>query len=110
MSDDLDAIKVTQGDIDNLPYDIQRMRHWALMANGGFVTHPHHDAHGLATWVAVTTGAKMWTLFRAKSGRIDDVEKVLTTLAIARDEECPGAIPLVDVDVVTVPLLPGMVL
>ena len=99
-----------QGDIESLPYDILRMRHWALMANGGFLTHTHHDAHGLATWVSVTCGGKMWTLFRPRSGKIEDVEPVLRKMAESRDETYPGAIPKGKVDVATVPLLPGSVL
>ncbi|KAI0739768.1 hypothetical protein C8Q80DRAFT_1124104 [Daedaleopsis nitida] len=92
------------------PKDMERMRHWALMANGGFVTHLHHDTHGLATWVAVTSGGKMWTLVRPRSGDAADVEELLIKIAEAPDETCPGAIPLDKVDIATVPLLPRSVL
>ncbi|KAI0738580.1 hypothetical protein C8Q80DRAFT_1275558 [Daedaleopsis nitida] len=109
VSDDLKAIQATQGDIMDIPHDIQRMRHWALMANGVYITHPHHDTHGLATWVAVTTGGKMWTIFRPRSGKIADVEEILIKMANARDKEYPGAIPE-NVDYATVPLLPGALL
>ena len=85
------------------------MRHWALMANGGFVTHPHHDTHGLATWAAVTSGGKMWTLFRPRSEEFSAVQQALAQIAQALDEVCPRAIPA-DMDVATVPLLPGSVL
>lgn len=86
------------------------MRHWALMANGGFVTHFHHDTHGLATWVAITSGGKMWTLVRPRHEDAASVERILIEMATHPDEECPGALPTGDVDIATVPLLPGSVL
>ena len=33
---------------------------WDLLTHGGFHTWPHHDASGMATWILMRTGCKIW--------------------------------------------------
>jgi hypothetical protein len=33
---------------------------WVLVTHGGAFTHLHHDAEGLATYVVMNCGAKIW--------------------------------------------------
>lgn len=47
----------------DMTHDVWRMLNWILLTMGGFVTYPHHDAEGLATYVGVRDGAKIWTIY-----------------------------------------------
>lgn len=40
--------------------DSEKIRGWDLMTHGGFLTYPHHDARGMATYVTVRSGKKIW--------------------------------------------------
>lgn len=43
------------------------LNEWKLLSSAGFVTFPHHDAGGLATYVTMRTGMKIWGIFRLKA-------------------------------------------
>lgn len=42
------------------------LNEWKLLSSAGFFTFPHHDAGGLATYVTIKTGMKIWGIFRPK--------------------------------------------
>ena len=46
--------------VQTVSTDVDRVRGWDLLTHGGFVTYPHHDASGLATFVNVRSGSKIW--------------------------------------------------
>ncbi|THH16202.1 hypothetical protein EW146_g4404 [Bondarzewia mesenterica] len=54
----------------NVPCDAWRMLNWVLVTMGGYVTFPHHDAEGLATFIGVRDGAKIWTIYAPKEDRL----------------------------------------
>lgn len=89
--------------------DSVRLRRWALMASGGFVTHVHHDANGLCSWVTVATGSKLWTYFRCKH---NDPEQVSAArLALAEFDRASDISMLEEhFELGTVLLTPGVVL
>jgi hypothetical protein len=47
-------------------HDQIRSENWVLVTHGGAYTALHHDAEGLATYVAVNCGAKIWVPSRPK--------------------------------------------
>ena len=72
------------------PVDVSRTHAWALATTGGFWTDPHHDANGAATWVAVSTGAKIWVLLTPKSNDPDHVMEALGLAATIPQQESPA--------------------
>jgi hypothetical protein len=42
--------------------DQVRTLNWVLSCHGGFITHPHHDAAGYATFMILNCGAKFWAI------------------------------------------------
>jgi predicted RNA-binding protein YlxR (DUF448 family) len=40
-----------------------------LLHQAGYVSYPHHDADGVATYIRIESGAKMWVFFRLKSDK-----------------------------------------
>lgn len=40
--------------------DTELVRGWDLLTHGGFLTYPHHDPCGLATYVTLRSGTKIW--------------------------------------------------
>ena len=72
------------------PVDVSRTHAWALATTGGFWTDPHHDANGAATWVAVSTGAKIWVLLTPKSNDPDHVMEALGVAATIPQHESPA--------------------
>ncbi|KAG2360974.1 hypothetical protein BDR07DRAFT_1486436 [Suillus spraguei] len=40
---------------------------WALLHQAGYVCFAHHDADGVATYLRIESGGKMWIFFRPKS-------------------------------------------
>lgn len=48
-------------------YDFMALNEWKLLSSAGFVTFPHHDAGGLATYITMRTGMKIWGIFRLKA-------------------------------------------
>jgi hypothetical protein len=51
---------------ETIRFDSQRMMNWVLITKAGFYTFVHHDSNGLLTWVMVSTGSKIWGLWRIK--------------------------------------------
>lgn len=47
-------------------YDNSRVIGWDILAHGGFLTYPHHDADGYNTFVYPRSGAKVWAIIRIK--------------------------------------------
>jgi hypothetical protein len=35
---------------------------WVLVTHGGFISHCHHDAEGLGTFMIINCGAKLWAI------------------------------------------------
>lgn len=65
------------------------LNEWKLLTSAGFFTFPHHDAGGLATYVSVKSGMKIWGIFRPKidteattDPRAETQQRLLTTDAI----------------------------
>lgn len=120
ISDDISSMRATSRDsfssVNNRTShglythtDSIKLRRWALMASGGFVTHIHHDANGLSTWVSVTVGAKLWTFFRCvhqEPSRIFQARKKLATFGHSDNPSCLQE----DFELGTVLLTPGNVL
>jgi hypothetical protein len=48
--------------------DSEKVRGWDLLTHGGFLTYPHHDACGLATYVTVRSGKKIWAYLDTPNG------------------------------------------
>ena len=111
ISDDILAMRVTKKfkEDTNFPAGLAHMHAWALATSGGFWTDVHHDANGAATWVTVSSGAKIWVLLRHKQ---NDARSVMKALAVA------STIPLDDdprkleefFDVSSILIEPGSVL
>ena len=58
-------------------HDSWQMLNWSVLSMAGFVTYPDHAADGLATFVHVRSGAKMWTVYapcKMDMGREDWLE------------------------------------
>lgn len=53
---------------DMLPYDCVAINEWKLVASACFLTYPHQDAGGYATWIEVEDGLKIWVILRPKAG------------------------------------------
>lgn len=51
---------------DKVHPDNFTIRGWSLFHHGGFLTYPHHDSDGSATYVKVKIGMKKWLLFWPK--------------------------------------------
>ena len=80
ISDDILAMRVTKKfkEDTTFPAGVSHLHAWALATSGGFWTDFHHDVNGAATWVAVSSGAKIWVLLRPKER---DPKAVMTALA-----------------------------
>jgi hypothetical protein len=48
------------------PPSIQHAWTWFLLSMAGFITEPHVDASGYATWIQMLHGWKSWILMRRK--------------------------------------------
>lgn len=46
--------------VDTFSMDAYKSLHWDLFTHAGFHTWPHHDASGMATWVYIRHGCKIW--------------------------------------------------
>ncbi|KAJ8690928.1 hypothetical protein PTI98_010546 [Pleurotus ostreatus] len=57
------AEAASPGDIS---WDMLALNEWKLVTSAGFLTHPHHDAGGLSTWVTMKSGMKIWGILRPK--------------------------------------------
>lgn len=53
---------------DMLPYDMLAILQWMLVASACFITFPHQDAGGMATWITLENGIKIWVILRPKGG------------------------------------------
>ena len=51
----------------DISWDLMSLNEWKLVTGAGFLTYPHHDAGGFATYVFMKTGMKIWVIFRMKS-------------------------------------------
>lgn len=65
------------------------LNEWKLLTSAGFFTFPHHDAGGLATYVSIKTGMKIWGIFRPKvdtqvtvDAQVETQQRLLATDAI----------------------------
>lgn len=48
---------------ETIAMDQLKLGQWILITHGGFITHIHHDAAGLATWICVQGGGlKIWAI------------------------------------------------
>lgn len=46
----------------NVSPDFLASRVWILLHHARFHTYVHHDASGLATWTAISSGSKFWVV------------------------------------------------
>ncbi|KAF9488677.1 hypothetical protein BDN71DRAFT_1435966 [Pleurotus eryngii] len=50
----------------SLRKDMFALNEWKLVTSAGFLTHPHHDAGGLCTWITMKSSLKIWGILRPK--------------------------------------------
>ena len=68
-----------------IKFDIGRLRRWTLLTGPYFFTYPHYDASGLATFMVVTTGMKIWSYLQPTvlEGPCEDVSRHFLKIAAA---------------------------
>ncbi|EGO25022.1 hypothetical protein SERLADRAFT_469064, partial [Serpula lacrymans var. lacrymans S7.9] len=70
---------VTLAPPDSYNHNFHPMNKWKLMTGAGYVTFPHHDSGGLATYIMIKTGMKIWGIFRPKEDPSQPVESRSST-------------------------------
>ncbi|KAG1830492.1 hypothetical protein DFJ58DRAFT_736948 [Suillus subalutaceus] len=63
---------------------------WALLHQAGYVSFAHHDADGVATYIRIESGGKMWIFFRLKSqkgGRTAYANSMMKLVGYPDDKE-----------------------
>lgn len=63
--------------------DVLRLMSWALLSGRGAFSFAHHDASGLATWVTIKLGTKIWCYLQPRS---KDVKAVTDLVENTQDD------------------------
>lgn len=83
------------------PTDLFSVRYWHLLHTSLYHTYSHHDASGLATFVTVRSGQKLWFSVtpREKSETVKNIDEYKALCSPFRDHEFPKAKPYWDTTV-----------